>query len=326
MPESKATVRLTLDGQRAIKETERVKRGVRGIGDEFQKAGAQLAKSVVGIMALAQAVDRAADAAKRIREEAAGANRERGSVALQRGAAGRTLKLSPRDLQAYQNIQETGAVDEQAQVSFMEALAKQGGRRVRGARGLEYAQAFATGAFTQDELLEMAKRGRRPDVAKRMSSLSPSELDEIDIRTEELDKTRRPAAGGREERRTLAELERQRRDSPVASTIAGMAEGVPVIGPVAAEIGARALEGRDRRNASINETMEEVAQAATLSNLLRSAQTINRNLGGAILRSFGVMDGPVDDRDLSEFKRRRAQRVEVVNKPVQYGIRGEGGP
>jgi hypothetical protein len=323
MAESRANVRLTMDGQQAVQEAEKVKRGARGVGDEFKQAGVQIAKSVAGIMTLAAAVDRAADAAKRIREESAAANRERGGAALQRGAAGRAMTASPQVLQAYQAVQESGAVDEQSQVAFMEALAKSGGRRVRGARGLEYAQAFSSGAFTQDELLEMAKRGRRPDVAGRMGSLSPSELDEIQIRTEELNKTRRIAAGGRAERLVLAERARQRRDSPYASTAAEIAEGIPLAGQIGGEIGARLLEGRDQRNTAFNATMGEIEQAATPSNLLRSAQTINRNLGGAILRSFGALDGPLDARDISEFNRRRAQRVEIVNKPVQYGVRGE---
>jgi hypothetical protein len=227
MAESSGKVVFDVDAQKAYTATQKLTK-------EFQQVGKQIAQSVAGITALANMIDRAADAAKRIREETAEANKARGGSALDRGAAGRTMNLTGSQLQAYQNIQEGGAVSEQDQVAFMAALAKAGGRRVRGAGGLEYAKAFATGAFSQEELLEAAKKGRKVDIGGRMGALSQAEKDEIDLRAYELEQTRR-TSGGQAERLALIERARQRRDNPGLSAFVEGIEGAPIVGGMVRE-------------------------------------------------------------------------------------------
>jgi hypothetical protein len=245
MTESQGKVVFDIDGQKAYKAAQNITK-------EFQTVGAQLARSITGAMSLAQMLDRAADAAKRIREETAESQKERGGASLQRGSAGRIMGLNAMQLQAYKNIQETGAVDEQQQVAFMQSLAKAGGKRVRGHRGLQYVQAFATGAFTQEELLDAAKRGRGVDIDARLGGLSLDERQELALRSHELNNRRR-LDGGVAQRLALSEIERQRRDNPVLSAINEGAYGVPVIGGLAREAAMERLgrsygEGKDDYN------------------------------------------------------------------------------
>lgn len=233
MAESQGKVVFDVDAQKAYKAAQ-------NLGKEFQQVGKQIATSVAGVMALAGMLDRAADAAKRIREETASANKERGSAELSRGAASRLMRLNETQRKSYQNIQETGAVDEASQVAFMERLAKDGGRKVRGGGGLQYAQAFATGAFTQEELLEAAKRGRGVNIEERMSSLSAAERQELALRQYELENTRK--TGGAAERLALIERERQRRDNPGLTAFVEGVEGAPVIGGVVREASMNRLQ------------------------------------------------------------------------------------
>lgn len=233
MAESQGKVVFDIDAQKAYNATKK-------LGQEFQQVGKQIASSVAGVMALAGMIDRATDAAQRLRQASVEANKDRGSAELRRGAAGRAMRLSEGQAQAYRGIQETGAVSEADQVAFMESLAKSGGRRVRGAGGLQYAQAFATGAFTQDELLEAAKKGRRVDVQARLASLSSGERGELALREYEQSQTRR-LSGGTDERLALIERERQRRDNPSLTAFVEGVEGAPVVGGLVREAGMERL-------------------------------------------------------------------------------------
>lgn len=234
MAESEVKIKVTADGQQAIKEVERVRKGVKGIGDEFAQVGQQFFRTVAGIASLANMLDKAADASKRVREELVAANKERGGSALDRGAAGRAMKASGSVLQAYKNIQEGGAVSEQSQVAFMSKLAEVG-KKTQGAGGLEYAKAFATGAFTEKELLDLAKKGKAPDIAGRMASLSPDERNEIEVRKSELANTRIESGAARSQRLAASELERQRRDNPTATAFTEGVYAIPLVGGAARE-------------------------------------------------------------------------------------------
>jgi hypothetical protein len=234
MAESEAKIKVTADGQQAIKEVERVRKGVKGIGDEFAQVGQQFFRTVAGIASLANMLDKAADASRRVREELVAANKERGGSALDREAAGRAMKLTQAQMQAYKGIQETGAVGEQAQVSFMAKLGEVG-KKTQGVGGIEYAKAFATGAFTEKELLEMAKKGKTPDIAGRMASLSPDALNEINMRSSELEKTRVDSSAARSQRLAASELERQRRDNPGLTAFTEGVYAIPLVGGAARE-------------------------------------------------------------------------------------------
>ena len=226
MAESSGKIVFDVDAQKAHQKTQ-------AIGKEFANVGKQIATSVAGVMALANMLDRAADAAKRIREETIKANEARGGAALTRGQAGRLMGLTSGQSQAFKNIQTEGAVGEEEQLGFMTQLAGTG-RRAQGHKGIQYARAFATGAFSSKELLESAKRGKSVDIAGRMASLSDEERDEIAIRVHELNATRR-AAGGTSDRLASIERARQRRDSPGLSAFVEGIEAAPVVGGLVRE-------------------------------------------------------------------------------------------
>jgi hypothetical protein len=224
--ESTGKIVFDVDAQKAYQKAQ-------AIGKEFANVGKQITSSIAGVMALANMLDRAADAAKRIREETIKANEVRGGAALTRGQAGRLMGLTGTQSQAFKNIQTEGAVGEEEQLAFMSQLAGTG-KRAQGAKGLQYAAAFATGAFSSKELLESAKRGKSVDIDGRMASLSDEEKDEIAIRIYELSATRRET-GGTNERFAAIERARQRRDNPLLSSAVEGVEAAPVVGGLVRE-------------------------------------------------------------------------------------------
>jgi hypothetical protein len=138
------------------------------------------------------------------------------------------MRVNSMQSAAYAAVQGSGAVDEATQVAFMSRLAEAGGRRVQGARGLHYASAFATGAFTEKELLDNAKRGKRVDIDARLAQLSDEERAELAIRAHNIDQTRPKSDTAA--RLALIERDRQRRDNPNASAFVDSMEGIPGIG------------------------------------------------------------------------------------------------
>ena len=221
MPESSGKIVFDVDAQKAYQKTQ-------ALGKEFAQIGKQITTSVAGVMALANMLDRAADAAQRIRQETIKANEARGGAALTRGQAGRLMNLTGSQSQAFKNIQTEGAVSEEDQLAFMSQLAGTG-KRASGSKGIQYAAAFATGAFSSKELLESAKRGKSVDIDARMASLSDDEKQEIAIRVYELQVTRRET-GGTNERFAAIERARQRRDNPLLSSVVEGVEAAPVVG------------------------------------------------------------------------------------------------
>jgi hypothetical protein len=202
-------IRANKKSQEEIKKT---RKEARTLTQEVEMMGKGWLKSVIGITAAASAVRALVNANRELRTERETQDKARGGSAL-----GISVALAGRrtqDISAVTTAAES-AQDPEAAAKFIAGLA--GNRKAKrlSAQQLQaIAVAAGSGLFTDAELQESIKRGRAPDMAKRLNELSPEARSEFDIR--QIERQNKPfqfAGSTAESRERTAAYERQKQES-----------------------------------------------------------------------------------------------------------------
>jgi hypothetical protein len=183
MAESSAKVRITLDGQQPIKEAERMKKGVKGVGDEINQWGKGLAKTMVLSTALLGTLRSMAQAQRAAGDAAANMSKDVGDASLKLAVTMARLKITGTQAQA---IKAYAAKDPEV-AGFLESLA---GVRSRGKPDyVGAADAFTSGVMSPDEIRDKFKRGDSLPLAvgerMRQVEADPDAQVELDTRRQE---------------------------------------------------------------------------------------------------------------------------------------------
>lgn len=185
MAESSAKVRLTLDGQQAIREADRLKSKMREaatvsgeLGKNWQRGGIELAKQLVGVMALVAGLKQAADAAARLRREQGEAAQERVAGSRKLLAAGGRAGLNQQQIRLMEQDIGEGAYTYEDAASMVDRARE---ARVRDPEEIRRAARLrGTGLFQDDEIIDTKRRRviRQADVDRRYAMESESLAEE----------------------------------------------------------------------------------------------------------------------------------------------------
>ncbi len=182
MSESQAKIRLTLDGQQAIRETERLGKGMDGVAD-------RLSRAVLRVGAVVQGLKMAVDAAGQLNEKLANNGRSSGKTALSFDTFAASRKLNGVQYRTIQEKLTGGAKTEAEGVSFLQGLDK----HIKPELMTGLLSAHQSGLYTDAELKEFTKRRRAPseaDIYKRGGMLSREGRDELDLQIFDADTER----------------------------------------------------------------------------------------------------------------------------------------
>lgn len=188
MAEAAAKIRLTMDGQQAIREADRVKGKMKEaatVGGElaknWQRGGIELSRQLIGVTALVAGLKRAADAAAQLaREQGKGASdRVAGERSLL--AAGGRAGMSQGQMRLMsQDIQEGSYSYDDAQSVINEARKA----KIRDPEEIRRAARLrGSGLFQDDEIIDPKRRRviRQADVDKRFALEGPAALEQRQI-------------------------------------------------------------------------------------------------------------------------------------------------
>lgn len=254
-----AAIKIPIDGdstgfagacERGKQGLDKMKGGAKDLGSQMEQTFSGMAKGVLVVGAITKALEAATEAAKRLREASIKGDEVSGGNALTVSRALSGTGLTDQQKSAVGALVGSGAAKAEDTAGFVEALAKQQGQRLQGGQALELTRAFASGAFTSEELLAKAKTGQGVDVAGRFAALSPEARAELDTRTQlnQQAEANRQAAASRPAARFVAgELERRRLESPATQAVNDALASLPVAGGLFAAGEADIIEAQQRR-------------------------------------------------------------------------------
>lgn len=206
MTEAKATIIIDGNTEQLAKKTEQglatgakkgtdaAKRGVREVGDEFVRAGNRAGKSMetsfnrsINVLArgtaiigsIAQAISAAAQTASALIEKSAQRSEKQGEVSLEASMAAARGGLDQGIVNAFTS--QIAPVSQSSRAGLVEALAKSN-PGMDNRRLISLTSAFASGGFSQSEVMDAAGSGAELDVQGRLSQLSPEARKEIEVR------------------------------------------------------------------------------------------------------------------------------------------------
>lgn len=190
----KATIVIDADTTAVVQKTKRATDQIKGMGEQSARAVGQVAQSAERattsfgekliktgalVAVLVRSIKAGADELERIKTATAAQGAETGDVRLRASLASIRLGVKPEAQEAFVN--QISPVIPEARASFLESLAGKelglGQRRI-----VDLQQAFASGAFSQEEVLKAAEEGTTLDVKQRLSQLSPAAQKELVIR------------------------------------------------------------------------------------------------------------------------------------------------
>ena len=223
MSESVGKIRITADGQQAIREMDRVGKRVKTIGDEVGQWANGMSKTLVFAGAILGTMRSIAQAQENARKAAADMGKERGKSALSLGVSMARMGIGGIEAKALQSLSERNP-------EVAEFISGLSGKRLRkGADVVGAAQAYASGMFDKDEIERGLKRGVKFGMLykERESKLTPEAREELKVREMEKDIAYRSRAESSNLRRlAAAELERRRLQSPSLQAVADTAENI----------------------------------------------------------------------------------------------------
>ena len=206
MTEAKATIIIDGNTEQLAKKTEQglatgakkgtdaAKRGVREVGDEFVKAGDRAGKSMeasfnksINVLArgmaiigsIAQGINAATQKASELLEKSAQRSEKQGDVSLEASMAAVRGGFDQNIVNAFTS--QIAPVSQSARVDLIESLAKSN-PGMDNRRLISLTSAFASGGFSQAEIMDAAGSGAELDVQGRLSQLSPEARKEIEVR------------------------------------------------------------------------------------------------------------------------------------------------
>lgn len=166
MAESQAKIRLTLDGQQAIREAEKVKKGIRGVAEEGRGWAAAYAKTLAFSGALVGTLRQIVAAQNQARDAAAAMGESIKGAAQAEIALSRT-RLNATQIQATLAAARGGVRSEEEVLSFAKRLGKD--KRLTAGKAINAARTFATGLASDEEIL--TGRGVSQDEIDRRSGM-----------------------------------------------------------------------------------------------------------------------------------------------------------
>lgn len=269
--------------------TDRGRRGIEGMENAAKKTGAAaksigdqlgqtftgMAKGVLITAAFTKSLEAAAEAAERIRKAGAETSEAIGkeAVDVERAILATGTKTTPEQRQSLLGMVGQGVTKYEETAGFIQAFAKKRGRRFTFAEAQRATEAYTSGAFTQDELLEASTIPTAAEQQARLAQLSPEAQREFRIRakqrTQEAE-TRAAAAANPFARYVDEEVKKRQLESPFQQSIMEGIKKLPGLGGTAAETEAmfimlqqsrRARENREQTMRLPDEQVQRLAPA-----------------------------------------------------------------
>jgi hypothetical protein len=279
MSESVGKIRITADGQQAIREMDRVGKKVKTIGSEVGQWANSMSKTLVFAGAILGTVRSIAQAQEAARKAAADMAKEHGKSALSLGVSMARMGIGGNQAKSLQLLSERNP-------EVAEFISGLSGKRLRkGADVVGAAQAYASGMFDKDEIERGLKRGVKFGMLykERESKLTPEAREELKAREKEKDiayQSRDSASN--KNRLAAAELERRRLQSPVAQALADQAENVgQFVGVNQSDIIAKQQSGEDRPSAPATTStkampFERTMQETAVRGIFNTLKSVDR--------------------------------------------------
>ncbi len=255
-----AKIVLDADASKVIGEAKKVgdelKKTARhggSIGEEFDKMPGKIAKTVVGVGALLRAVAAVSQELNKVQTQAADANRQSGGAALDRGISGARLGLTSTQTEA---LSSPGARSTQEIDSLLSSLVGSkgpGGGAIDQRTIFRAVEAFKTGGFDKDEVIEAVRNGSVDDLVNgasaRVGGLGEESQQEIAVRGFENQNTAAALAAradrGLKKRLAQSAIDARNAKHPAGQVIQGIASGLtaPVGGDAIIEMGDTMVQG-----------------------------------------------------------------------------------
>lgn len=224
-------------GKKAIQDQENAIRktgaAAKGLGDQLTQTFTGMAKGALITGAIAKALEAAAESAERIRKAGATSAETRGgeAVSVERALVASGARLTADQRQSILGMVGEGTTTASETTGFIEAFAKQRGRRGTFADITRATQAYQSGAYTQDELLSMRRLPTLQEQNARLASMSPEARAELEqrgrMRSAEAE-VRAAVAPNQAARMVEGERERRRLTNPAAQATMDALSSLPL--------------------------------------------------------------------------------------------------
>lgn len=268
------------------------------LDDRFRQTFAGLAAGVGVTSAFTKALDAAAEAAERVRTAAAETLAKKGSEAVdvERAILETQVATTPAQRQSLLGMIGEGTTPAEDTASFLQAFVKKRGRRFNVAEAQRAAEAYTSGAYSQEMLLEARTIPTVAEQQARLDSMSPEARDELEVRRKKRQSeaavralaARRQASRFVQDTRTEMQLR-----SPTAGAILSLAETVPGLESATNDI----FEAQARRRFNLGGDATTIgggdAQVVTPAPIRRSESLQQKLLGNEGVMLMRLVDDQV---------------------------------